>query len=282
MNAFDFESLLRALLRRIVRIAIGAGIPYQAFAKLVRETYFDVATTYEPVNDKPNSDSRVSLLTGLPRRDVRALRERGDEPRPPQPGIERLVIDAWTSSLDLMDEHGRLLPLPRTVRQGGERSFEALVERVSTDIRARSLLDEWLRKGFVVLDEEDRVVMANRPAAGAVEGASGAGLLITEMCADLFNGFERVYLLNQPVPGFNFHVIYGHGLSEESAQLVCATAQTEGLQMANRINRLVVERETLDARREGATQRVSVGFMSYRTDGAHDPGLLSPPRPRPA
>lgn len=281
MNTFDFASLLRALLHRVIRIAIGAGMPYQAFAKLVREVYFDVATTYEPVKGKPNSDSRVSLLTGLPRRDVRALRERSDQPAVPQPGIERLVMDAWTSSLDLLDEHGRLLPLPRTIRQGGARSFEALVERVSTDIRARSLLDEWLRKGYVVLDEDDRVVMTSRPV-GDLEGATGAGLLITEMCADLYNGFERVYQLHQPSPGFHFHVIYGHGLSEESAQLICATAQRDSGEVAQRLNRLVVERETLDARRDDARLRVSLGFMSFRADSDTDPGLLAPSRPQPA
>lgn len=280
MNTFDFAPLLRALLHRVVRIAIGAGMPYQAFAKLVREAYFDVATTYEPVKGRPNSDSRVSLLTGLPRRDVRAMRERSDAPLVPQPGIERLVMDAWTSSLDLIDEQGRLLPLPRTVRQGGSRSFEALVERFSTDIRPRSLLDEWLRKGHVVLDEQDRVVMTSRTIRD-LEGANGAGLLITEMCADLYNGFERVYQLRRTSPGYYFLVNYGHGLSEESAQLICATAQREMGEVGSRLNRLLVERETLDARRDDARLRVSMGFMTFRANGDEDPGLLAPPGPKP-
>ncbi len=281
MKTFDFSPLLQALLRRIVRIAIGAGMPYQAFSKLVREAYFDVATEYEPVKGRPNSDSRVSLLTGLPRRDVRALRTR-TEPAPSlQAGVERLVIDAWTSSLDLMDEQGHLLPLPRTVRQGGERSFEALVERVGSDIRARSLLDEWLRKGFVVLDEEDRVVMANR-SMGNVEGATGAGLLITELCADLYSGFETVYLQGQPSPGYYFQVIYGHGLRQESARLICATAQQDIAAVMQRLNRLVVERETLDARSADAHYRVCLGGMSHLADTRTDPGLLTPKPAMPA
>lgn len=274
MKTFDFSPLLQALLRRIVRIAIGAGMSYQAFAKLVREAYFDVATDYEPVKGRPNSDSRISLLTGLPRRDVRALRVRPDPSPAPQPSLERMVINAWTSSLDLMDEHGHLLPLPRTVRQGGERSFEALVERVSSDIRARSLLDEWLRKGFVVLDQEDRVVMANR-RSGDVEGATGAGLLITELCADLYSGFESVYLLGQPAPGYHFRVIYGHGLREESARMICATAEHDIGAVMQRLNRMVVERETLDARSDDAHYRVCLGGMSRLTDARTEPGLLA-------
>ncbi|MEO6280579.1 DUF6502 family protein [Roseateles sp.] len=274
---FDFSPLLRYLLRRLVRIAITSGITYQAFCKLLRSVYFEVATEFEPVKGKPNSDSRVTLLTGLSRREVRALRESSDTPPRPRPNIERLVLDAWSSSLDFMDADGNMLPLPRTHRQGGARSFETLVESVNKDIRARSLLDEWLRKGFVILDEQDRVLPVQRRSTGVVEGATGTGLLLSEMVSDLLNGFERVYLQEQPVPGFGFHVVYGHHLSEESAQLICSTAQREGAQLMNRLNRLVVEREALDTRREDAQTRVMVGFGSYQADGVQDPGLMTPP-----
>jgi hypothetical protein len=275
---FDFSPLLRYLLRRLVRIAIGSGITYQAFCKLLRSVYFEVAAEFEPVKGKPNSDSRISLLTGLPRRDVRALRESADTPPAPRPNIERLVLDAWSSSLDFLDAEGNMLPLPRTHRLGGARSFETLVEGVSKDIRARSLLDEWLRKGFVVLDDEDRVRPVQRRSTGVVEGAPGTSLLLGEMVSDLLAGFERTYLLEQPVPGFGFHVVYGHGLSEESAQLICSTAQREGTQFMNRLNRLVVERETLDAGRSDATTRIMVGFGSYAADELTDAGLMRHPK----
>jgi hypothetical protein len=193
----------------------------------------------------------------------------------PRPNIERLVLDAWSSSLDFLDAEGGMLPLPRTQKQGGERSFEALVERVSKDIRARALLDEWLRKGFAVLDEQDRVVLVKRRASGGAEGATGAGMLLSEMIADLLSGFDRTYLHEQPVPGFFFNVIYGHGLSDESAQLLSSTAHREGVQLMNRLNRMVVEREALDARREGATRRVMFGFGTYQVDAIQEPGLTA-------
>lgn len=272
---FDFPPLLRYLLRRLVRIAISSGVTYQAFCKLVRLVYFEVASEFEPVKGKPNTDSRVSLLTGLPRRDIRALRESSEAPPMPRPNIERLVLDAWSSSLDFLDAEGGMLPLPRTQKQGGERSFEALVERVSKDIRARALLDEWLRKGFAVLDEQDRVVLVKRRASGGAEGATGAGMLLSEMIADLLSGFDRTYLHEQPVPGFFFNVIYGHGLSDESAQLLSSTAHREGVQLMNRLNRMVVEREALDARREGATRRVMFGFGTYQVDAIQEPGLTA-------
>lgn len=276
MTRFDFLPLLRYLLRRLVRIAIGCGITYQSFSKVLRVVYFEVGKEYEPVKNKPNSDSRISLLTGLPRREVRSLREGPTDEFTLVPDVERLVMDAWTSKLDFLDDDGRLLPLPRTMRQGGARSFESLVEGVSKDIRSRSLLDEWLRKGFVVLDEQDRVVVATARDRSRIEGVEGAGLLVGEMASDLLDGFERAYLLGQPVPGYAFQVAYGHCLSDESAQLICSVALQEGAECANRINRLIVERETLDAGHADAHRRVTVGFLAHQTDQLTSRGLLSP------
>lgn len=281
MNHFDFLPLLRYLLERLVRLALGCGISYQAFSKLLRSVYFDMAKDYEPVKGKPNSDSRISLLTGLPRRDVRALRAAATQPPAPVPSIERLVMDAWTAHLEFLDDDGRMRPLARTVRKGGARSFEALVERVSTDIRARALLDEWLRKGHVVLDDEDRVVVVPTRRSQGVEDTQGASLLVGEIAADLLDGFEIAYLKSRPVPGYAFNLTYGHGLTEESVQLICSTAMREGADLTARMNRMIVEREARDADKPGAQHRVSIAFMSYPAHEGLSPGLLAPARAMP-
>lgn len=275
---YDFVPLLRYLLVRLVRIAIGCGVTYQGFAKLLRQVYFEVGSDFEPVKGKPNSDSRVSLLTGLARREVRALRGQPTRTQEPEVSIERMVLDAWSSRLDLIDAEGNMLPLARTARQGGEVSFEALVEGISKDVRARSLLDEWLRKGFVVLDEKDRVLIARPASTHGMEGVAGAGLLVGEFVGDMLTGFECAHLLRRPVPGYCYQVVYGHRLSEESVQLVCAMAMREGSALANRINRLIVERETLDGQSPHAVRRVTFGFAAFPADGVVEPGLLDPMR----
>ena len=277
--SFDFEPTLRAILVRLVRIAIGCGVPYQAFARLLRSVYFEVASTFEPVDGKPNSDSRVSLLTGLPRREIRSLRDRGTNAETPVASLERQVMHAWSSDRDLLDADGNMMPLYLTARLGGPRSFEALVERCGADVRSRSLLDEWLRKGFVFIDEQDRVHIARQRPHFGMEGASGAAALIGELSCDLLSGFERIYQLGKPVPGFSFQVVYGHRLTEASVQLICAEALREGSATANRLNRLIVEREAQDASQPEATRRVSFGFGCFQADQREEPGLLTPPPP---
>lgn len=272
---FDILPLLRAILVRLVRIAIGCGISYQAFTKILRTVYFQVGSEFEPVKGKPNSDSRISLLTGLPRRDVRSLREQqAEEPQKVQPSLERQVMHAWSSDPELLDNAGNMRPVARTIRQGGMASFEAIVERVSKDIRARSLLDEWLRKGLVLLDEQDRVCITNQRPGFGMEGASGASLAIGELACDLLAGFEQTYLLSRPVPGYCYQVVYGHRLTEESVQLICSHVMREGYALGNRLNRLIVEREALDASKPEATRRVSFGYAAYQAPIVEHPGLL--------
>ncbi len=275
MTRLDFVPMLRYVLAPLVRIAIGCGITYQSFSRLVREAYFDVASDFEPVKGKPNSDSRISVLTGLPRREVRSLREQRAGPTSPSFSFERLLLNAWSSRLDLMDEQGNMLPLPRTIRRGGDRSFEALVASIGKDVRSRAVLDEWLRKGFVVLDEEDRVVVNPRSQVSGIEGTEGASILLTHLLHDLLAGFDRHYITGQTAQDFSFHVIYGHRLSEESVTLICASAYREAMQLANKLNRLVVEREALDARLPDASRRVTFGFGVYQTDQRQEPGVLN-------
>src|SRR5262245_57201136 len=130
-------------------------------AELLKQVYVDVAKREFPLAGAEPTDSRVSLLTGVHRKDVKRLRgtEAPGETMPEAVALGAQLAAAWTTRRDLRDRNGRPRPLARLASQGGERSFEALVASISKDIRARPLLDEWLRVGAVELDGEDRVVL---------------------------------------------------------------------------------------------------------------------------
>jgi len=268
--------LLRSLIGRLVRIAIASGVTYQTFDRLLRQTYFEVARDFEPLHDKPNSDSRISVLTGLPRREIRTLRDASPDQSRATPSLEWQVLSAWTSRLDLLDAEGNLRPLPRTQRRGGEQSFEALVASVGSDVRARSVLDEWLRKGYARLDEDDRVVLTPRSLLHGSTGQDGAARLLAHFTGDLLAGFERRYLQDRTAPDFTFHVVYGHDLTEASALSLYRIAYDESMQLLNRLNRLVVEHETQDAGNPDATQRITLGFGGCRVEQGGDAGLVQP------
>src|SRR5579859_7596764 len=151
---------LRHLLRPLVRLLVARGVTYTMLADILKQTYVDVADREFRLDSRPATDSRVSLLSGVHRKDVRRLRESApaaDAAMPDSVALGAQLVAAWTTRREFLDAKGRPRPLPR-LASAGARSFEALVESVSKDIRARSILDEWLRLGVVEFDREDRVV----------------------------------------------------------------------------------------------------------------------------
>jgi hypothetical protein len=146
---------LARLLRPLVRLLIQSGITCPAFCDLVRGVYIDVAMNDLLTDKKSRTDSRVSLLTGVHRKELR--RQRTPQPAPAEPEAiswSSALIARWLGSPATTDAAHAPLALPRT---GPAPSFEALVASATSDVRPRTVLDAWLDQGIVTLDADDRV-----------------------------------------------------------------------------------------------------------------------------
>ncbi|HYZ61827.1 MAG TPA: DUF6502 family protein [Acetobacteraceae bacterium] len=151
------DLLLRAvarLLRPLVRLLIQAGVGFPALADLLRTLYVEVAIRDLLTDPQARTDSRVSVLTGVHRKEIRRRRTAPDEPEPPSLTLSSKVVARWLGTRALTDDHGKPLPLERA---GPAPSFEALVGSVTTDVRPRALLDEWLDAGVASLDPDGKV-----------------------------------------------------------------------------------------------------------------------------
>jgi hypothetical protein len=151
---------LRRVLRPLARLMVARGLTYPMLTELLKEVFVEAASQDFQLSQRELTDSRISLLTGVHRKDVRRLRgATGTESRKPV-GISMgaQVVALWLGSPEFLDAEGRPLALCRSAAGGGA-SFEELAARVSTDIRSRPMLDELLRLGMVHIDEEDRVVL---------------------------------------------------------------------------------------------------------------------------
>ena len=116
---------------------------------MLKELYVEACSDRFQLGGKRLTDSRVSLLTGLQRKDVKTLRARLEEPSPDNAaagaGPLPRVLARWMSGLPYSDGIGAPRPLPR---MGDAPSFEALVAEISRDIHARTVLDELKRQGL--------------------------------------------------------------------------------------------------------------------------------------
>jgi hypothetical protein len=252
---------IRRVLRPLVKFFLSRGIGLQAVVELLKATYVEVAENDFPIQGRRQTDSRISLLTGVHRKDIRRLRyvnrDITDGPSRIISLSERLAA-LWTGSPTYTDEAGEPLPLARLASKGGKKSFEALVRAVSKDMRSRVLLDEWLRLGVAYQDEEDRVHLAKSafvPEKGMEEKTYFFGHNVHDHIA------AAVHNLNGIVPSFLERSVYYNELSEESVKELRRATEIHAMKALLTINKKALEMEKRDARSKG--QRYRFNFGTY-------------------
>ena len=155
------EAVLEAAarsLRPLVRLLLRHGITHPALSDMLRRLYVQVATEDVLTEPTARTDSRVSLLTGIHRKEVRRLRALSPDAAAPPPAlsVSSQVVARWLGSAATTDAEGAPLTLPRSAPDGAA-SFDALVASVTTDVRPRAVLDDLIGHGIVSVEPGERV-----------------------------------------------------------------------------------------------------------------------------
>lgn len=157
-TAAKLHAPLARLLRPLVRLCIRSGMTFPALAQLLRELFVNVAEHDFALEGKEQTDSRVSLLTGIHRKEVARLRGAGApvHEAPAAVSLTSAVIARWLAAPEFTDAKGEPLALPRTA-EGDAPSFEQLVASVTKDVRPRAVLDEWVDRKLVTINDSDEI-----------------------------------------------------------------------------------------------------------------------------
>lgn len=257
-------SALRRVLRPLVRLMLARGVTFPFLAELLKGLFVDVAEREFALAGKPQTASRLSLLSGVHRKDVQRLRRGaaapGAEPMPAAISLGAQLVAAWLATPRYCDRRGRPRPLARSASTGGDESFESLVARVSKDIRARAVLDEWLRLGIVRLDRKDRVCL-NAEAFVPVRGFEEKAFYFGQNCHD--HAAAAVANLLEAGPPFLERSVHYDALSAASAGTLAKLSARAGMAALKDINREAMRLERGDARHPGARHRINFGVYFY-------------------
>lgn len=254
---------VRRVLRPLIRLLLSHGLTYPWLSDLLKEIFVEVADKEFQLDRKRQTDSRISLLTGVHRKDVRRLRSVAAatrEPAPPSVSLGAQLVGRWLSDSRFQDAGGNPLPLPRLASKGGDLSFDALVASVSKDIRARAVLDEWLRLGVVRLDEDERVVLnvdAFVPAQGFEEKVHYFGQNVHDHLAAAASN-----VIGGRAPFLERSVHYDT-LTPESARELAALAEKAGMQALKTANRRAAQLGDEDAASADARMRITFGVYFF-------------------
>lgn len=149
--------VIRRILRPLVRLAIARGLKFQHFSAILKSVYVDAACEIVGGRRSPNV-SRLSVLTGLQRKDVAARLAEGDQQIRFSLSMETQLFARWVGDPLLRDADGRPRPLPRFDKADpSDVTFEELARSVTSDVHPRAILESLIRLGVVALDADDKV-----------------------------------------------------------------------------------------------------------------------------
>jgi len=180
---------VRSVLRPLVRILLRNKVDVWTFVEYVKQIYVDIASKEFPAAERKPTVSRVSLLTGLTRKEVSRLWESDESAGVDSGRYSRAasVITGWIRSPGYQDANGD----PRELAfDGARRSFRELVRRFGADVTPRALLDELLQAGAVERTAADRLRLVARGYVPRTDDAEKLGILGADV-ADLISSVDH-------------------------------------------------------------------------------------------
>lgn len=272
------QYLTRAIteaLEPLVRLCIARGVTFPVLDEMVRTLFVELASREFTLADKSQTHSRISVVTGLHRREVKRLSARKTGRAVPAESATRggELVSKWISTPPYIDERGRPIALARTISRGGRRSFEALVASFSKDIRARAILDEWLRLGVVTLDADDRVHL-NVDSFVAPKGQQEQAFYFGQNVGDHIAAAVANLLGAQPA--FPDRSVWRDELSPQSVARLTRLAERLTMRAVARVNRQAEQHEVADKKSGSATHRLNFGFYVYSAPMADGTAVAQP------
>ena len=138
---------LGVVLEPVIRLMLRAGVTWKEFAELSKAKFVEVATVDFGIRGRPTNVSRVAILTGLDRRDVRKLRDNAQQP--PIRGYQSKasqVLSGWHHDSEFLDAQGR--PADLAV-EGDGASFSELMRRYAPALPLVAMIKELKAAGAI-------------------------------------------------------------------------------------------------------------------------------------
>lgn len=140
------QRTLKTILKPLISWAIKVGCTYPTVSNLLKEIYAEVAKEALKNNEKPNV-SKISLATGLHRKDIKSLLEKNKTHynRKKYIPLKAQLFSLWLATDFSTDIDGEPIAIPKN----GDLSFETLVKSVSTDVASGTILKQAIEKKYI-------------------------------------------------------------------------------------------------------------------------------------
>lgn len=253
---------LYKMLRPIARLLIHYGITFPQMAELMKRAYVDVSENEFCLPNKAQTDTRLSLLTGINRKDIKRLRQQPDEEKdvPEVISTGSRLVALWVGDPAYQDDEGKPRSLPLKSKND-EISFETLVQEVcKQDLRPRVVLDQWLNLGVVTMSK-DKHIKLNSDAFIPSKGFDEKAFFLGHNLSDHLSA-STSNLIGGKAPFFE-RCVYYDGLSEDSIAQLEDLVANQGMKTLLEINDLAMRLKAKDSVEGHYKHRIDVGLYVY-------------------
>jgi Family of unknown function (DUF6502) len=259
------------ILAPLARLLIAKGVTYQMASEVLKQVYVRVAQK-QFVEDNEATGTRLSLLTGLNRKEIRRLTsENLEKPSAPMSSYASAVHSVWRTQRRWRDKEGNPKVLPRR-SSNNLLSFDDLVKAVTTDHRPSAVFEELVRLAYISVDDKENIHLKADPFLATPDDADRL-LRITENLEDHVSAAVINVLGSEP--RFMERYVYSDALSAASAEDLqqLARAEWEKLQDVVVQNAIAFEERDAATGSENRTRiRVGIYFYSEETTNAENSG----------
>ena len=282
------------LLRPLVKVLLRHGVAYDEFAELARRTYVDVAERDFTLQGRKQTASRISVITGLNRKEVARLQalnsaEAHDAPDAPDvagaagaagaAGTASTASKAGTASAQ---RDARGADLARTMNRaakvvvgwrhehgpaGGEpqpldaEQFAALVRRHSGDMPPRAVLDELRHAGALTHGDDGRYHLA--PQGYVPQRTDVRKIALLGQHAGELLGTIDHNLAQPPEQAWLQQRVFADHIPAQHVDAVRARLRTTGLQALADTRQILIDHDGGDATPLPGARRVSLGVYYF-------------------
>ncbi|NML44497.1 hypothetical protein HHL11_12095 [Ramlibacter sp. G-1-2-2] len=262
----EVAQAVAAVLRPMIGLLLRSGLDYPRLSGELKTLFIEEAVVELGRAGQATTDSAISLLSGVHRKDVRNRRVTGRPPGAARPvALSARVFARWISDAACAGADGRPRALPRT---GPAPSFEALVRAVTQDVHPFTVLQELIRLGIAEVEIQDggELVVPAHPDFVPPAGSREALDLLAANLADHANAAVSNVLGGQPTLEQS---VFASGITAASAERLQAVARSLWARMRGDLIEAASRLYEADQDRPDARSRVRFG--SYFWSGPWEP-----------
>ena len=154
----------RTALKPLFRIMLRSGISYKDFNEVSKSLFVEIATNEYGLRGRDTNISRVAIMTGLTRKEVKKIRDAGWENIREEKASTKLspaaaILHFWHTDKKFLDHNGKP---KRLTYEGDGDSFLALAKKYGGDVPPGALFKELIRSEAIDSDNDSRFYPTKR------------------------------------------------------------------------------------------------------------------------